>query len=296
MSESILKGPRRPVMRYHGGKWRLAPWIIKHFPPHTIYVEPFCGAASVLMRKQRAKAEVLNDMDGDLCNVFRVLRNPGQARALEEQLRLTPFAREEFVESYVPSEDLVERARRVIVRSGMGFGTTAARKNKTGFRARSYCRNQTAMTDWATYPDQIQAFTDRLRAVLIENKDAMDLIPIHDSPETLFYIDPPYPQGTRSSITHEAKKRQYVHEMTDDDHRALAEVLRLLEGAVVLSGYACPLYDEDLYPDWARDERPALADGGQHRVEVLWTKGFGKGKTLPTAHRVGQKTFFEDAE
>lgn len=286
-------GPRRPVMRYHGGKWRLAPWIIKFFPEHTIYVEPFCGAASVLMRKPRVKAEVVNDLDGDLCNVFRVLRDPGPAARLEELLRLTPFAREEFVGSYKPSDDPVERARRTIVRAGMGFGSTALRKNRTGFRARSYCRNQTGMVDWATYPDQIAAFTERLRAVLVENKDAMDLIPIHDSPETLFYVDPPYPRSTRSSISHEAEKAQYVNEMSDNDHCALAEVLRLLEGAVVISGYPCPLYDEDLYPDWRREEKGALADCGQHRTEVLWIKGYGPGKPLPPGLRTGQRTFFD---
>ena len=284
--------PRRPVMRYHGGKWRLAPWIIDHFPPHKIYVEPFAGAASVLMRKPRVKAEVLNDLDGDLCNLFRVLRDPTQARALEEQLRLTPFAREEFEDSYRTSEDPIERARKVIVRAGMGFGTTAMRKNKTGFRARSYCRNQTGMVDWATHPDQIKAFTERLRAVLIENKDALKLIPIHDTPDTLFYADPPYPRSTRSSITHGAEKAQYVHELSDDDHRALAEVLHAVEGAVVLSGYPCPLYDEDLYPDWRREEKGSLADGGQRRTEVLWIKDYGKGPPLPREHRSGQGTLF----
>jgi len=109
--------PTRPVLRYHGGKWRLASWIISHFPPHRVYVEPFGGAASVLLRKPRSYAEVYNDMDGEIVNVFRVLRDPARARELERVLRLTPFAREEFELSYIRDEDPIEQARRTIVRA-----------------------------------------------------------------------------------------------------------------------------------------------------------------------------------
>lgn len=270
MDERSGQPPRRPIMRYHGGKWRIAPWIISHFPPHKIYVEPFCGAASVLMRKDRSHAEVINDLDGNICNLFRVLRDSRQAAALEKGLRLTPFARDEFRNAYAPTEDPVELARRTLVRAMMGFGTTALRKNKTGFRARSYLRNQTGPVDFSGYPDCIAAFTERLRGVLIENMNALDLIPRHDTPDTLFYMDPPYPHCTRSSITSGGRKGQYLYELTDEDHCALAEVLRSLRGMVVLSGYPCELYDRDLYPDWYRVEREALADGGQTRMEALW--------------------------
>lgn len=260
----------RPMLRYHGGKFRLAPWIIEHFPKHKIYVEPFCGAASVLMRKERSHAEIINDMDGALCNLFRVLRTPEQANELERLLKLTPFAREEFWLAYEVTDDPIENARRVVVRAFMGFGTTALRKNKTGFRARSYMRNQTGPQDWETYPACISAFTNRLKGVLIENMNALELIPRHDTPDTLFYVDPPYPKITRSSINHGGEKGQYLYEMTDDDHQSLAHILRLLQGMVVLSGYPCAMYDEELYFDWYRVEREALADGGQMRMEVLW--------------------------
>ena len=91
-----MNAPTRPVLRYHGGKWRLAPWIISHFPPHRVYVEPFGGAASVLLRKPRSYAEVYNDRWADVVNVFRVLREPVRARALKRLIALTPFARDEF--------------------------------------------------------------------------------------------------------------------------------------------------------------------------------------------------------
>lgn len=117
------RAPRRPVLRYHGGKWRLAPWICAHFPAHRLYVEPFGGAASVLLRKPRSYGEIYNDLDGEIVNVFRVLRDNGHA--LRAALELTPFAREEFAESYMPHSDPIEQARRTIVRSFQGFGSAA---------------------------------------------------------------------------------------------------------------------------------------------------------------------------
>jgi DNA adenine methylase len=133
-----VTAPTRPVLRYHGGKFRKAPWIIGHFKPHRVYVEPYGGGASVLMRKPRADFEVYNDLDGDVVNVFRVLRDRRRSRALEQLLRLTPWARAEFELSYEASDDPVERARRTIVRCFMGHGTTSRRKNRTGFRAGSH--------------------------------------------------------------------------------------------------------------------------------------------------------------
>src|SRR3954470_24963100 len=86
----------RPALRYHGGKWKIAPWIISHFPPHRIYVEPFGGAASVLLRKHRAYAEVYNDLDDWAVNLFRLLGDEQSAERLRRLLELTPFARTEF--------------------------------------------------------------------------------------------------------------------------------------------------------------------------------------------------------
>ncbi|MBH9009927.1 DNA adenine methylase [Pseudomonas aeruginosa] len=105
-----MKGVRRPILRYHGGKWKLAPWIIQHLPPHHTYVEPFGGAASVLLRKARSHAEVYNDLNGDVVNLFRVARDHGEK--LRQALTLTPFARDEFEASYVETTDPLERARR----------------------------------------------------------------------------------------------------------------------------------------------------------------------------------------
>lgn len=269
--------PTRLVLRYHGGKWRLAPWIIQHMPAHRIYVEPFGGAASVLLRKPRSYSEVYNDLDGEVVNVFCVLRDEQLSRDLEKKLRLTLFSRDEFKLAYIPVDDPVERARRTIARSHMGFGSSSVtlsrnvrRKDQyltnhpaTGFRANSNRSGTTAAHDWMHYPELLDAYVERLRGVVIENRPAGEVIAQHDREDCLFYVDPPYVSSSRDSGS------DYRHEMTDDDHRALAAQLHQVNGMVLLSGYPSALYDE-LYADWRCVTRKALADGARERTECLW--------------------------
>lgn len=252
----------RPVLRWHGGKWRLAPWIIEHFPPHQVYVEPFGGAASVLIRKPRSYAEVYNDLDGDAVNLFRVLRSE-RAAELVEAVRLTPFARDDFMEAYAETSDPVERARRLIIRSFMGFGSNGHAR-ATGFRANSNRSGTTPAHDWVNYPDALVAIIGRLQGVVVENRDASLVMAAHDGPDTLHYVDPPYVFASRGDAG-----KDYAVELSDDDHATLLTFLRGLRGAVILSGYATPLYDDAL-SDWRRVERAALANGAKKRVEVLW--------------------------
>lgn len=262
----------RPVLRYHGGKWRLAPWIISHFPEHRIYVEPFGGAGSVLMRKPRSFSEIYNDLDGDVVNVFRVLRDPLLSEQLRRACALTPYSRREFRGSYEPSADPVEQARRTVMRTYMAHGTTARRSNMSGFRARSRQQNQSSAVDWANWPAAVPAMVDRLRGVTIEDRDALEVIAQQDAHDTLFYLDPPYPWGTRQAAMMWPSRRDkaYACELTDDGHRKLAEQLTRVAGRVIVSGYACDLYDRELYPSWRRVEKKAMADQGKHTTEVLW--------------------------
>jgi DNA adenine methylase len=260
MSDSVVVP--RPVLRWHGGKWLLAPWIISHFPAHQVYVEPFGGAASVLMRKDRAYAEIYNDLDGDVVNLFRVLRSDRSAD-LVQTLRLTPFARVEFSEAYHETKDGFERARRLVIRSFMGFGSNGHNR-LTGFRANSNRSGTTPAHDWVNYPDSLAQVIRRLQGVTIESKDAKAVMLQHDAPTTLHYVDPPYVMATRSD-----EGADYAHEMDDAAHQALLECLRGLAGMVVLSGYPHPLYDAFL-SDWRRVEKSALADGAAPRTEVLW--------------------------
>ena len=247
----------------------LAPWIIEHFPAHRIYTEAFGGAASVLIRKPRAKlVEVYNDLDGEIVSLFRILREPESAGRLREVLHATPFARDEFFLAYERSDDPIEQARRTVVRSFFGFGSDSASGATTGFRANGNRQSAHPARDWSNYPDALQAFTERLRGVVIENRAAIEVIVQQDEPEALHYCDPPYVHETRSEHTLRTGKG-YRHEMTADDHRALGEVLHAAKGMVVLSGYDGPLYDE-LYGSWEVRRRRALADGGQERIETLW--------------------------
>ncbi len=256
----------RPIVRYHGGKWLLAPWIISHLPPHRVYVEPYGGGGSVLLRKPRSYAEIYNDMDSEIVNVFSMVRDRGDE--LMRALELTPFSRDEFVLSYEPSDDSLEQARRTITRSFQGFGSAAVCGESSGFRANSNRSGTTPAQDWRNYPGNIPAMIERLRGVVIEHKDAIDVMQHHDTTDTVHYVDPPYVHDTRARGNRVSVK-SYKHELSDDQHRALAEVLHGLQGAVMLSGYRCPLYDE-LYADWIRLERNAHADGARDRVEVLW--------------------------
>lgn len=264
--------PTRPVLRWHGGKWKLAPWIIRHFPKHRIYVEPYGGAASVLLRKERSYSEIYNDLDEDAVNLFQVLRDPLKSTRLIQVLELTPFARAEFERAYQACADPVERARRLVVRSFMGFGSDAPNiELRTGFRAQSPKSSRSPENDWLNYPPALETIVQRLRGVVIERRPALDVIGRHDAPDTLHYVDPPYMPETRSQKSGRGrlKYHAYAHEMTDSDHGTLLDALQRLTGMVVLSGYPSGLYDETLR-HWRRITMAALADGARPRTEVLW--------------------------
>ncbi len=261
----------RPALRYHGGKFRLASWVMQFFPPHRVYVEPFGGGGSVLLLKERCHAEVYNDLDAELLNYFQVLRDRGDE--LRAALHLTPFSRVEFEQSYLPSPDPLEQARRTAVRSFQGFRSGGASGKSTGFRSNSNRSHTTPAHDWRNFPEALPAITERLRGVILECGDAIRCIQQHDSASTLVYADPPYVFSTRSRMLTQpayGKWSGYRHEMTDADHVALAEHLRTVEGMVVVSGYPCDLYDRELYAGWQRHERRALADGARSRTEVVW--------------------------
>jgi DNA adenine methylase len=227
----------------------------------------------VLLRKQRSHGEVYNDLDSDVVNIFRILQHPARAAELARRITLTTYSRQEFKAAYAEQPDDMGRAWSMIVRAFMGFGSASmTRMHITGFRANASRNGTIPAEDWKNWPSEIQAFVHRLRGVVIENREAIEVMLQHDHPLTLHYVDPPYPEVTRSSLLNKNGNRghYYRHDMDDGAHRRLATALRELSGMVVLSGYPCALYDEDLYPDWQRFEKPHLADGARPRTEVLW--------------------------
>lgn len=248
------------LVRYHGGKVRLADRIVSLFPQHDCYVEPFGGGGAVLLAKPRARLEVYNDLDGDMVALFRVVRdNPEE---LASSIALTPFAREEHVLSYQAAETDLERARRVLIRSHFGHGSSGIHRS-TGFRAAGLRAGTLPVHGWMNMPETIRLAAERMRGVVIENRPADQVIEAHDGARTVHYVDPPYLPETRD------KGRDYRHEMTRADHVNLLSVLRGVRGSVVLSGYASDIYDEALH-DWRRIEIKTVGDRAAPRTEVIW--------------------------
>lgn len=260
---------KHPVMRYHGAKFRLASWVISHFKKHTCYVESFGGAAGILIQKPRSYAEVYNDLDSDVYNLFKVLRCEDSNKKLRELCVLTPFSRDEFELAFTEGGDDIERARKMVVRSSMGFGTSAANGSPTGFRTDTKRKYATAQHLWERYPDNLISICERLQGVLIENKPAIEVAYKHDAETTQHYFDPPYMLSTRVK-----GNRGYVHEMTEDDHLDLLMNVHCLNGHVVISGYDTELYNDMLmcWQKFTKSSRISAGRGTAVRNEILWVK------------------------
>ena len=266
----------KPLLKYFGSKAGMAPWIASLMPPHRVYVEPFCGSAAVLLAKERSSHEVINDLDGNLVNFYRVAR--ATPDDLELACRLSPYARDEFVAADLadPSIDDLERARRYWVRSNQGFAQVAV---NTGWSFSVLRGSNNARTAWNRL-GRLAPFVDRLSGVVIENRDALEVIERTDAVVGVIYLDPPYLGATRTSQRDGRRPAgDYVHEFdTEDDHRALAAVARASKATVLLSGYPDPLYDDELYADWHRVERTVLrrssngrSSARTHVTEVVWS-------------------------
>lgn len=256
--------PKRPALRYYGGKWNLAPWIISHFPPHKNYVEPCGGAASVLLQKPRSPLETYNDLDGDVVNFFRVLRD--QPDELIRRIRLTPWARTEYELALEPTIDNLERARRFWVFSIFSlngsmvpgeswFATETGAGNPKGNGVRSQ----------SAFIDELSKVAERFIGVQIENVRYQDLIAKYDNADALTYFDPPYVSLER------VHRNRYVFEWPNSHHVEAATLLRNCVGYAIVSGYACPLYSE-LYEahGWQRVDKEAQTNSGGKRIESLW--------------------------
>lgn len=255
----------KPVLKYFGSKWLIALWIIKHFPAHDVYVEPFGGSAAVLLQKPRSRVEIYNDIDGDLVEFFKVLRdNPDELARL---VALTPMSRSEFELCISERGDTpIERARRFAVASWqcrVGGGTNATSGNWWTSKTIN-CTHPA--TRWANLPDRIRPSADRPRGVAIECRSWIDVCLQYDTPDTLHYIDPPYVVHTRASGS-------YSNDLDDRDHHELVDVVSCFRGSVVLSGYENEIYDR--LTGWRVVKRTANTSAGSH-TECLWINERGQ--------------------
>lgn len=257
-----------PILKYPGAKWRLAKWIISHFPPHDTYVELFAGSASVFFNKKPSPVEIINDIDKNITTFFRVLRE--RPVELAYYIQYTPWSRDEYLslltykgdEGYiVRTEDELENARRFLVRMWMGRG--AKTSDRTGWRHNIQRKGSNVITQWNALPERILLAAERLKLAQIECQPAVKLIERCNRRDVLIYADPPYLLSTRS-------KRLYAYEMgQEEEHIELISVLKKHTGPVLLSGYNSSLYD-DLLSDWMKVSKSCLAEAGLMREEVLW--------------------------
>lgn len=248
----------KAILKYPGAKWRIADWIISHFPPHKVYCEPFFGSGAVFFKKQPSYLETINDINGEIVNLFRVCRERPQE--LAAVLQLTPWARDEYKNCYVNEGDDVERARRTLVRHHQSFGTTNS--NLNSWRNSQTHNSPRCPAQWAELPETVMQLCVRLKEAQIENTDALALIERYNDPQTLLYLDPPYMQELR-------KHGLYKYEMTDEAHERLLELVLKSKSKICLSAYDSELYNVKL-KDWYTAEIKTTAQMGKHRTEKLY--------------------------
>lgn len=261
MEKEVLK----TIIKYPGSKWRLADWIISHMPEHRSYLEPFFGSGAVFFRKSISQIETINDIDDNIVNVFSCVRN--DIERLCYIVANTPFARKEYYNS-IKSKDteLFEKARLFLVRSWQGHGSdfryNSGWKNDIAGRDKAY-----SVKAWNDLPEKMRSIVSRLKQAQIECVPAIDVIKRFNYKNVLIYADPPYLLRTRKN------KKRYKHEMTDDEHIELLEVLHQHKGSVLLSGYDNDIYREFFKnKNWVIAQKMATTEKGKSRMETLWIK------------------------
>lgn len=258
----------RAPIRYVGGKGDLAQWIAQFIPNDSaVYVEPYCGAAGVFWHRPPAKLEVLNDLDGDVVNLFRVLQDPALFAEFRHRILWTPYSRAEFARALAyDGSDPVMRAWAFYTLKNQAFAACVA--TCVSNWGRTIQPNASGALSWHSRKAMLVAWHRRLASVQLEQRDALDVIRTWDSPDTAFYIDPPYIQRTRRDPV------TYRHEVGDDHHRSLVDLLLQIQGCAVLSGYRDPIYDPLEQAGWIRYDREVFVRAEpSHRVravESLW--------------------------
>lgn len=257
-------------VRWYGGKGHMARRIMPYLPDGRVYVEPYCGAASVFWYLDPPRpVEVLNDLNGELVNLFRVLQNPETFAEFQHRIIWTPYALDEFRRALAyDGDEPVMRAWAFYVRYNQGFGGTASSAGNWGRVFVSDRGMARTANGWRSRMKLLQSWHDRLTRVQIDNRDAPEVIRYWDGPETVFYVDPPYMHETR------ATGNMYDHEASDAHHEALVKTLLSLKGQAAVSGYDAPLYRRLDAAGWERVEwQTAAHSAGRRRGSGLQGKG-----------------------
>ena len=251
----------KSITKYPGSKWSIAEWIIRFFPKHHSYLEPFFGSGAVLFNKPRSNIETINDLDGNVVNLFHWIKTDPER--LAHEIYYTPYARQVYEEAFaqVPGDSFGKAANFYIrLNMGHGFRTTGEKvgwKNDIQGRERAY-----AARDLTRLPERIIQTAERLRGVQIENRQAVELIQKFNYKNVLIYADPPYVLSTRHG-------KQYRCEMDDKEHNNLLDVLIAHSGPVILSGYDSALYNERLQ-SWHREETTCYSQTCSRKKEIVW--------------------------
>lgn len=263
---------RRIVFGWYGGKFSHLNWLLPLLPPCHHYCEPFSGSGAVLLNREPSPIETYNDIDGEVVNFFRVLRD--HSEDLIKTIALTPFSREEYHQAiYGETSGIsdIEKARRFYIKARQtrtGLAQTASLGRWANCKNTSRAGMSGVVSRWLGGIDALDDIAQRLIRVQIENRPAVDVIRLYDSPTTLFYCDPPYLHATRGDT------KAYGFEMDEEQHRELAKVLNQCQGMVAVSGYDHPLMNELFSPGrWLKTLSPdkTIHSTKDKRVEVLWT-------------------------
>jgi DNA adenine methylase len=249
----------KPPILWVGGKTKLADWIVSLMPPHHMYIEPFAGSLAVLFAKNPSPSELVNDLDGDLVNFWRVLRD--RSRQLVRKLEMTPYARDEYYLSFEPTDDPLERARRFFVLNHQAFASRVYAQS--GWHRPAPKQSSSPAKTYRRRIAELRAAAERLKDVMIEHDDALAVIRRYDADNVCFYVDPPY-LNVRDVQPYKVRLQ---------DHTELLETLRACKGKVILSGYWNTVYDQAL-KDWLRLDRQAVVTSPQTErpkvIESVW--------------------------
>lgn len=266
----ISKPKKLIAFGWYGGKFSHLNWLLPLLPDCLHYCEPFAGSGAVLLNKEPSPVETYNDIDGEVVNFFRVLRE--EKEELIEKIALTPFSREEFGLACELNPELsnLERARRFYIRARQvrtGLAQTATIGRWANCKNTSRAGMSGVVSRWLGGVEQLEFIAERFLRVQIENRPAIDVIKLYDNKETLFYCDPPYIHETRGDT------KSYGYEMDNSAHKELAEILNSVEGLVAISNYECDLMDKLYSPNkWTKIYSPekTIHSTKDTRQEVLW--------------------------